>query len=347
MAEPARDPALDAARGSHASEHWFDVTDLARHFEVSPPLLSRLVARRPQAIVRAVNGISFGLEKGETFALVGESGSGKSTVARLVVGLHAPTSGSIRLEGREIGVAASRRPRAIRRRFQMIFQDPYASLNPRWPAIDVVTEPVRGLSRPQRSELAASLLVRVGLAASDVQRFPHELSGGQRQRVSIARALASDADLIVCDEPTSALDASVQAQILNLMRDLQRERRLAYLFISHDLAVVRHLSSHVGVMYLGKLVESGPTGAVFDHPLHPYTRMLLDAVPDVRSIGRRRMPIAGDVPSPTSPPPGCSFHPRCPWANERCTREVPQPLERPGGVRVACHAVQEERLASG
>jgi peptide/nickel transport system ATP-binding protein len=321
------------------------VNDVTRYFDVSPPVLNRILEGRARAVVKAVDGVSFALEKGDTLSLVGESGCGKSTIARLVVGLHAPTSGSIRFEGVEIGVEASRRPRALRSRLQMIFQDPYASLNPRWRVGDVVTEPVRRrLSRAQRTEVAGALLRQVGLAESDAKRYPHEFSGGQRQRISIARALAGEPELIVCDEPTSALDVSVQAQILNLMKDLQERSRLTYLFISHDLAIVQHLSSAVGVMYLGKLVEWGPTRALFARPRHPYTRLLLDAVPDAKRTGRRRVPIAGEVPSPITPPSGCSFHPRCPYAQQRCREESPRPIQLPDGPRVACHAVEEGRI---
>jgi peptide/nickel transport system ATP-binding protein len=229
----------------------------------------------------------------------------------------------------------------------MIFQDPYASLNPRWKVLDIVAEPLRehGLagSEEQTRAKVAGLLQQVGLAAADVEKFPHQFSGGQRQRISIARALATQPEFLVCDEPTSALDVSVQAQVLNIMKDLQRQHGLTYLFISHNLAVVRHVSDEVGVMYLGRLVELAPKAELFATPRHPYTRMLLDAIPDIHMTGRARTPVQGEVPNPLNPPSGCAFHPRCPHANARCSTERPQ-LKPWKGIRVACHAVEEGRL---
>src|SRR5204862_2105481 len=236
---------------------------------------------------------------------------------------------------------------------QMIFQDPYASLNPRWRVADIVAEPLRAL-RPDLANAdaehrAAALLEQVGLSASDGVKYPHQFSGGQRQRISIARALSTEPQLLICDEPTSALDVSVQAQVLNLMRDLQRRMGLTYLFISHNLAVVHHVADRVGVMYLGRIVELAPRHTLFATPRHPYTRMLLDAVPDLEMTGKSRTAVAGEVPNPLDPPAGCSFHPRCPYANERCRRETPllktAPLAEPGTGEVACHAVEEGRLA--
>ena len=324
---------------------WLEVTDLVRHFDVSPSLLSRLIERRGAVIVKAVDGVSFSIRRGETLALVGESGCGKSTVARLIAGLHAPTAGSIRLDGQEIGAMAEHRLATVQSRIQMIFQDPFASLNPRWGVARIVTEPVRrGLSRGKRMETAGHLLRKVGLAESDGARYPHEFSGGQRQRISIARALAGEPELLICDEPTSALDVSVQAQILNLMQDLQRKSGLTYLFISHDLAVVNHVSTTVAVMYLGRLVEWGPTQTIFRRPLHPYTRMLLDALPDLKLTGRKRLPISGEVASPITPPSGCAFHPRCPHADPRCRQERPEPRRLANGLHVSCHAVEEGRI---
>ncbi|WP_341894597.1 oligopeptide/dipeptide ABC transporter ATP-binding protein [Ferrovibrio terrae] len=324
------------------------VTNLKRVFDVSAPWLNRLLERKGRSIVRAVDGVNFSINKGETFSLVGESGCGKSTVARLIVGLYEPSDGSINFEGVEIGSAAERGKHPdIQGRMQMIFQDPYASLNPRWRVGDIVAEPLR--FRKLLSGNAAvdkrvgELLAQVGLSPLDARKFPHEFSGGQRQRISIARALAGEPEFLVCDEPTSALDVSVQAQILNLMKDLQRKLGLTYLFISHNLAVVYHVSDKVGVMYLGRLVEWADTQTLFSRPLHPYTRMLLDAIPDLDMTGRSRTPVAGEVPSPLNPPPGCSFHPRCPLANERCKREVPKAIIVEGGA-VACHAVEENRL---
>jgi len=327
-----------------------EVRDLAKVFDVSAPWLNRVVERKPRRFVHAVDGVSFAIERGRTLALVGESGCGKSTVARLLVGLYRPTRGSVRFDGQ--ATDATRDPaelRRLRRRMQMIFQDPYASLNPRWKVLEIVGEPLRehGLANDvdDLRERVGTLLQSVGLAAADCDKFPHQFSGGQRQRVSIARALATKPEFLVCDEPTSALDVSVQAQVLNIMKDLQRERGLTYLFISHNLAVVRHVSDEVGVMYLGRLVEWADKGALFETPRHPYTRMLLDAIPDIEMSGRARTPVQGEVPNPLSPPAGCAFHPRCPHADERCTRERPALLEFKG-IRVACHAVSEGRLGA-
>ncbi len=323
--------------------------DLARYFDVSPPWLNRVIEGQPRQILRAVDGVDFAIRRGETLSLVGESGCGKSTVARLIVGLYQPTRGSIMFEGVDLATLRTRAQAApIRRRFQMIFQDPYASLNPRWRVADIIAEPIR--THRLMTDRAAircrvdELLRQVGLSPSDGEKYPHEFSGGQRQRISIARALSSKPDFLVCDEPTSALDVSVQAQILNLMKDLQRELGLTYLFISHNLAVVYHISDRVGVMYLGRLVELADVEELFARPQHPYTRMLLDAIPDLEMTGRPRTPVAGEVPNPINPPAGCAFHPRCPWANERCTRERPEMKPAPNGALVACHAVEERRL---
>jgi peptide/nickel transport system ATP-binding protein len=294
---------------------------VSRDFDVSRPWLNRVIEREPRRFLRAVDGVSFSVEPGETLALVGESGSGKSTVARLIVGLYSPTEGTVQFSGR---------------RMQMIFQDPYASLNPRWRVHDIVAEPIRVLRTRTRVD---ELLVQVGLSPDDGEKYPHEFSGGQRQRISIARALAGEPDFLVCDEPTSALDVSVQAQILNLMTDLQTRLRLTYLFISHNLAVVSQVADRVGVMYFGRIVEFASAAQLFTRPRHPYTRMLLDAVPDLAMSGKPRTPVAGEVPNPLAPPPGCAFHPRCPHANERCRAEVPAVIND-----VACHAVQEGRI---
>jgi len=294
---------------------------VSRDFDVSRPWLNRVLEREPRRYLRAVDRVSLEVERGETLALVGESGCGKSTVARLIVGLYAPTEGRVQFSGR---------------RMQMIFQDPYASLNPRWRVRDIVGEPIKVLGTSQKVE---DLLLQVGLAPEDGDKYPHEFSGGQRQRISIARALAGEPDFLVCDEPTSALDVSVQAQILNLMSDLQSRFGLTYLFISHNLAVVSQVADRVGVMYLGRVVELARSGELFARPRHPYTRMLLDAVPDLSMAGKARTPVAGEVPNPLAPPPGCAFNPRCPYANDRCRTEVPQLLDN-----VACHAVQEGRI---
>ena len=325
------------------------VEDLAKIFDVSPPWLNRVIERKPKQFVHAVDGVSFTIERGKTLALVGESGCGKSTVARLLVGLYAPTRGRVRFDGQDTGMHGAERSqmRALRRRMQMIFQDPYASLNPRWKVLDIVGEPLRehGLvsGDDELRSKVGELLQSVGLAAADVEKFPHQFSGGQRQRISIARALATHPEFLVCDEPTSALDVSVQAQVLNIMKDLQREQGLTYLFISHNLAVVRHVSDQVGVMYLGRLVELADKVELFARPRHPYTRMLLDAIPDIHMTGSSRTPVQGEVPNPLNPPSGCAFHPRCPHANARCSSERPALIEIQR-VRVACHAVEEGRI---
>ena len=322
--------------------------DLAMTFDVSAPWLNRLIERRPRTLLRAVDGVSFEIEKGKTLALVGESGCGKSTVARLLVGLHEPSRGNLVFDGLDAH-AIFKTPAGLklRSRIQMIFQDPYASLNPRWLVQDIVAEPLieHGLvSDP--SELRARvgmLLSDVGLSPLDSFKYPHQFSGGQRQRISIARALATQPEFLVCDEPTSALDVSVQAQVLNIMKDLQRRLGLTYLFISHNLAVVRHVSDQVGVMYLGRLVELADKQALFGSPRHPYTRMLIDAIPKMTDTGRARTPVQGEVPNPLNPPLGCAFNPRCPHANERCRSERPNLLAL-AGIRIACHAVEEGRI---
>ena len=325
-----------------------EVQGLSKTFDVSAPWLNRVIERKPRQFVHAVDDVSFRIARGQTLALVGESGCGKSTVARLLVGLYAPTAGRVLFDGQPTGFD---RPgpvqRTQRRRMQMIFQDPYASLNPRWKVLDIVAEPLRehGLvAQPEAvRQRVGELLQSVGLAAADGEKFPHQFSGGQRQRISIARALATQPEFLVCDEPTSALDVSVQAQVLNIMKDLQRSRGLTYLFISHNLAVVRHVADVVGVMYLGRLVEVSPKRTLFATPRHPYTRMLLDAIPDMRMSGRSRTPVQGEVPNPLNPPSGCAFHPRCPHANARCKSERPA-LKRFQGIEVACHAVEEGRI---
>ena len=326
-----------------------EVDGLLRYFDVSPPLLNRLLEGKDRAIVKAVDGIDFAVGRGETFSLVGESGCGKSTVARVVVGLYQPTGGSIRYDGEEIGDPSAAAARKLAQpKMQMIFQDPYASLNPRWRVTDIIAEPITaGRLLSDRNAVTArvgELLTQVGLSPADGEKYPHEFSGGQRQRISIARALAGEPEFLVCDEPTSALDVSVQAQILNLMKELQERYGLTYLFISHDLAVVYHVSTKVGVMYLGRLVEWADTRILFNQPKHPYTRMLLDAIPDLEMTGRQRIPVAGEVPSPINPPSGCPFHPRCPHANDRCRSEPPR-AQISGESHVACHAIEEGRLS--
>jgi peptide/nickel transport system ATP-binding protein len=335
-------------RGEQEPPPLLTLEDVGRDFDVSRPWLNRVIEGVPRQLLPAVDGVSFKVHKGETLALVGESGCGKSTVARLIVGLYAPSRGRIEFDGVEISSASAGATGAsLRRRMQMIFQDPFASLNPRWRVRDIVAEPIRALRlaahEAEVSGRVAELLMQVGLAAEDGDRYPHEFSGGQRQRISIARALSGRPDFLVCDEPTSALDVSVQAQILNLMTELQARLGLTYLFISHNLAVVSHVADRIGVMYLGRLVEIADAEDFFAHPKHPYSRMLLDAVPDLEMSGRQRTPVAGEVPNPLSPPAGCTFHPRCPHANARCRTEKPRLTWR-GATASACHAVEENRI---
>jgi peptide/nickel transport system ATP-binding protein len=301
--------------------HLLKLESVSRDFDVSRPWLNRVLEHEPRRLLRAVDRVSFEVSPGETLGLVGESGCGKSTVARLIARLYAPSEGRIEFRGE---------------RLQMIFQDPYASLNPRWRVRKIIEEPMKFLNG---GKPVADLLRQVGLSPDDAERYPHEFSGGQRQRISIARALAGEPDLLICDEPTSALDVSVQAQILNLMAELQERLGLTYLFISHNLAVVSLVADRVGVMYLGRIVELAKASELFTRPRHPYTRMLLDAVPDLAMTGKPRTPVAGEVPNPLAPPAGCAFHPRCPYANARCQIEVPQFTNG-----VACHGVEERRI---
>jgi peptide/nickel transport system ATP-binding protein len=325
---------------------FVQVKNLRRVFDVSRPWLNRVLEGGHLEFLKAVDDISFDIAKGETFALVGESGSGKTTVARMVVGLLPPTSGDVVIDGVSMVDPRQAQPRRkLRRRIQMIFQDPYASLNPRLRVDAIVAEPIRAFDLIEgETDIRArvgELLALVGLHADDGWKYPHEFSGGQRQRIAIARALASEAEFIVCDEPTSALDVSVQAQILNLMRDLQDKFGLTYLFISHNLAVVRHMANRIGVMYLGRIVEIAQARRLFDEPRMPYTRMLLGAVPDLAMSGRQRIPVKGEIPNPINPPAGCSFNPRCPLAFDLCRRKTPELI---GGV--ACHAVNNPAEAA-
>jgi peptide/nickel transport system ATP-binding protein len=302
------------------------VDDLTRWFDVSKPWLQRVVEREPRKTVRAVENVDFSIPRGSTLGLVGESGCGKSTVARLVAGLEAPTRGAVTFHPPG-GVA-----------LQMVFQDPSASLNPRWRIGASIAEPMPGRLRAEdRRKRTVELLDRVGLPAAAAGRYPHEFSGGQRQRISIARALAAEAEFLILDEPTSALDVSVQAQILNLLKDLQAQLGLTYLFISHNLAVVRHLCDHVAVMYLGRIVEVGPAEAVLDAPAHPYTRLLIDTAPDPMNPNRDRRPPTSEPPSPVSLSSGCAFHGRCPHAVERCRTERPDLSSRGPSHKAACH----------
>lgn len=309
---------------------------LSRRFDVSKPWLNRVLERLPKRYLTAVSDVSIEIEERTVYALVGESGSGKSTIGKILVGLLPPSEGVVEVEGvdlsRERDAATVAR---LRSDIQMIFQDPYASLNPRWRVGDIIAEPVAAQGG-DTAGLAERLLEQVGLSAEDAIKFPHQFSGGQRQRICVARALASEPRLIVCDEPTSALDVSVQAQVLNLMSDLKDRLGLTYLFISHDLTVVRHMADRIGVLYLGRLVEEAAPEDLFGAPLHPYTQMLLEAAPQLGQFGREIEPPRGEIPDPISPPPGCVFHPRCPRATEVCKSE--RPALRPlGPTRVACH----------
>jgi oligopeptide/dipeptide ABC transporter ATP-binding protein len=316
------------------------VERLVKHFPVRRGLFGRSTAA-----VRAVDDISFDVYPGETLAVVGESGCGKSTAGRLVLRLIEPTSGSVTFDGRAVFELDDRGVRALRREMQIIFQDPYASLNPRMTVGQMLAEPLalHGLAAGNAAKQRVEELLRlVGLAAYHAQRYPHEFSGGQRQRIGIARALAVEPRLIVADEPVSALDVSVQAQVINLLQDLQRRFGLSYIFIAHDLAVVKHIATRVAVMYLGKIVEIADKAALFDEPRHPYTRALLSAipVPDAR-VRRQRIILQGDVPSPINPPSGCRFHTRCPYAQERCRVEEPKLASEQGPHATACHFWKE------
>ena len=316
------------------------VTDLVKHFPVQTGLFGH-----GGGVVKAVDGVSFAVDAGQTFAIVGESGCGKSTIARLVLRLIEPTRGQVRLEERDLSGLSPSELRKLRGRLQIIFQDPYGSLNPRMTIGDMLAEPLMLhdiVPAAQRRARVADLLQLVGLRADAAQRYPHEFSGGQRQRLAIARALAAEPRVVVCDEPVSALDVSIQAQILNLLADLQRRLGLAYVFISHDLAVVRQIATQVAVMYLGRFVETGSASAIFEQPRHPYTRALLTAVPvPVPGARLREAAIGGDVPSPLAPPPGCHFHTRCPHAIDRCRVDEPGLESTSDGASVACHRWRE------
>jgi oligopeptide/dipeptide ABC transporter ATP-binding protein len=314
-----------------------EVTDLKKHFPIYRGVFSRVSGN-----VYAVDGVSFSIGRGETLGLVGESGCGKSTVGRTLLRLLEPTAGTVKMAGEDITHLEREQLLPYRRRMQMIYQDPYASLNPRMTAGEIVGEPmvVHAVGTPaERREKVASLFDRVGLRPETVNRYPHEFSGGQRQRIGIARALALNPDLIVGDEPVSALDVSIQAQIINLLMDLQDEFGLSYLFVAHDLAVVEHISHRVAVMYLGRIVEMTDRKSVFEMPLHPYTEALLSAVPIPKASARarKRVILTGDVPSPINPPSGCHFHARCPYAMARCKVDVPKLREVVPGHVAACH----------
>ncbi|WP_112320660.1 ABC transporter ATP-binding protein [Oceanibium sediminis] len=315
------------------------ITGLTRIFDVSKPWLNRLLERRPKAFLKAVSDVSLEIEERSVYALVGESGSGKSTIGNMVVGLLAPSEGSVEINGVDLYREKDEaKVDKVRSDIQMIFQSPYASLNPRWKVRNIIAEPVAARGGDTKG-LAEKLLEQVGLSPADADKFPHEFSGGQRQRICIARALASNPKLIVCDEPTSALDVSVQAQVLNLMSDLQEDLGLTYLFITHDLTVVQHMADTVGVLYLGRLVEEAPRDELFEKPRHPYTQMLFEAAPRIDAFGREVDPPKGEIPDPINPPSGCAFHPRCPFAIDRCKTERPE-MRKLGKARVACHVAE-------
>jgi peptide/nickel transport system ATP-binding protein len=331
------------------SDVLVSIRNLVKYFDISGGWLEQLRftggrISRQEVIVKAVNDISFDILKGETVAVVGESGCGKSTLARTVMGLYPPNSGEIYYQDKRIDQLSEKQLKYYRTRMQMIFQDPYASLNPRMTVEATLSEPIHfhhpSMTKEQVKEKIIKVMKQVGIDPDWQDRFPHEFSGGQRQRISIARALTLDPDFIVADEPIAALDVSIQAQILNLLMDLQQENDLTYLFISHDLSVVEHISNKVAVMYLGSLCEFGETERLFSNPNHPYTQALLSAIP---KLGQRfsHTRLSGDVPTPINLPPGCVFHTRCPHAREICLKQVPQLIKEDGKTAVACHGVAE------
>lgn len=332
--------AVKADEQTEKKEALVEIQHIKKYFPIKGGILKRTVGH-----VKAVDDVTLSVMKGETLGIVGESGSGKSTLGRVILRLLEPTEGKILFEKNDISHLGSRKMRAYRKNMQIVFQDPFASLNSKMSVGELVEEPLlvqTPATKAERKEIAIELLEKVGLRASDRDKYPHEFSGGQRQRISIARALALNPKFIICDEPVSALDVSIQAQVLNLMKDLQDELGLTYLFIAHDLSVVKHISDRVAVMYLGRIAEIAPKSAIYEHPLHPYTKALLSSIPVVDTEENNRnkkekMKLQGDLPSPANPPSGCTFRTRCPLAHERCTVERPELKEIDDGHFVACH----------
>ena len=329
------------------------IREVVKHFDISGGFLEQLSWRnfkikRVRTVVQAVNDVSFSINPGETLSVVGESGCGKSTLARTVLGLYPPDSGEILYRNKRIDNLTADQMLPYRAKMQMIFQDPYASLNPRMTVQQTLHEPVKfhnpHISEDEVTDRVVKVMEQVGVDPKWVDRYPHEFSGGQRQRISIARALMVDPEFIVADEPVSALDVSIQAQILNLLMDAQEERGLTYMFITHDLSVVRHISTRVAVMYLGRICELADSAELFDTPRHPYTQALLSAIPDVYKRKEKHIKLKGEVPTPIDLPSGCVFHSRCPHANERCVNEVPKLAVLDTGTHIACHGVEEGRL---
>jgi len=330
-----------------------EVRDIDKHFDISGSIIDQIKFsggkfNRKQTLVKAVNNVTLEVQPGETLSVVGESGCGKSTLARTVMGLYRPNKGEIHYKGARIDNLSSHQMRPYRTKMQMVFQDPYASLNPRMTVKQILEEPVRfhnpDLTRAEIQDKVAEVMLQVGVDPVWATNYPHEFSGGQRQRISIARALVVDPEFIAADEPIAALDVSIQAQILNLLMDAQDQRGLTYLFISHDLSVVEHISSRVVVMYLGCICELAPAKELFSNPKHPYTQALLSAIPKIGGSAGGHVKLSGDVPTPINLPTGCVFHGRCPHANERCIREIPKQEILANDVSVACHAVEEGRL---
>ncbi|MFP4071519.1 MAG: ABC transporter ATP-binding protein [Desulfovibrionales bacterium] len=334
-------------------EPFISIQNVSKRFDISGSFLDQIKFRngrftRDKTIVQAVNGVSLDIARGETMSVVGESGCGKSTLARCVIRLYPPDTGKVLFQDKRIDDLDRNAMKPYRTRMQMVFQDPYASLNPRMSVRRILEEPLRfhrkDLSDTEVRDRVQGVMRQVGVSPEWQDRYPHEFSGGQRQRISIARALVLDPEFIVADEPIAALDVSIQAQILNLLMDLQEQRGLTYLFISHDLSVVRHISNRVAVMYLGTLCEVADTETLFTNPRHPYTQALLSAIPRLGRKGFHHHRLSGDVPTPINLPPGCVFHGRCQYADPRCRTEIPRPMNFPGGVSVACHGVEEKRL---